>query len=86
MRAEGKEDCNWCSVAELGMRRGEEGVMKVFSWLSCFLSRHVPSECLLVLNPGIMEWVAGRKDGEEDLSDPLGMESERKGRLLVFCY
>lgn len=60
------------------------GVMKVFSWFSCFsglLSRRASSECLLVLVAGTVEWVAGRKVGREDLSDPLGVGSERKRRL-----
>lgn len=88
MWAKGREDCNWCSAAELVMRLGEEGRIKVFSWLSYFhdlLNQCVPSECLLVLDAGIMGQVAGRKVGEEDLSNHLGRGSERKGKLRVFC-
>lgn len=57
--------------------------MKVFSSLACLrsglLTWCVPMECLLVLEDEIMEGVGGRQVGE-DLCDPLGTESERKGR------
>lgn len=43
------------------------------------------SDCLLVLEAGVLGCVGGRKVGE--LCDPLGMGSGRKGRQQqVFCY
>lgn len=43
------------------------------------------SECLLVLEAGVLGCTGGRKVGE--LCDPLGMGSGRKGRQQqVFCY
>lgn len=41
------------------------------------------SECLLVLEAGVLGCIGGRKVGE--LCDPLGMGSGRKGRQQVFC-
>lgn len=72
----------FCSDIEMRLgdwiRRGGSG-----QCLTCFpgvLGRCVPREFWLMLETWIMGRVGGRIAGGEDLCDPLGMVSERKGR------
>lgn len=64
----GKEGCSRCSFAEVGMRLCVCGGVKAFSSLTSFpglLSEYLHRECPLVLEPGILGWIEGRRLEEQ---------------------
>lgn len=90
-RGHGNRELETYSAEELGIRmgnwilRGQGHGEQVYLFM-LLLSWCVPSEYLLVLEAGTLEWVRERKVGEH-LCNPSGLRSERKqGLQQVFSY